>query len=294
MRRPKPASPPGPDGEPKKARKKKTLLTRRDVLKIGGATAAAAVVTQVIISGPLSADAVQGIGRTTHSDNGHGSGASEHQWHMVIDLSRCIGCNYCMYTCQAVNDVPDDDMRWNIVFPERTQVGVDFYMNRPCQHCQDAPCTRVCPVGATWVRTDGIVVMDYDRCIGCRYCQVACPYDVRRFNWREVTEPNPYVPQWGSTEIERRPRGVVEKCTFCVHRIDRGLAQGLKPGVDKAVTPACVAVCPVGARIFGDILDPESPVSKYLAEAEHETFRLREEWGTQPKVHYVRPTNARS
>lgn len=290
MRKAKKADEPKPEGEAQPASKKRPLLSRNDVLKIGGVTAAAALVTQVAITGPLSPDAVQGIGSTTH---GHGDGvAPKHEWHMVIDLSRCIGCNYCMYTCQAVNDVPEDNMRWNIVFPERTELGIDFYMNRPCQHCQEAPCTRVCPVGATWVREDGVVVMDYDRCIGCRYCQVACPYDVRRFNWRTSQKANPNVPQWGSPEVERRPRGVVEKCTFCVHRIDRGLEHGLKPGVDLAATPACVAVCPVGARIFGDVVDPESPVSKYLAE--HETFRLREEWGTQPKVHYVRPTNGRS
>jgi Fe-S-cluster-containing dehydrogenase component len=134
--------------------------------------------------------------------------------------------------------------------------------------------------------------MDYDRCIGCRYCQVACPYDVRRFNWRVSDEPNPYVPDWGSPEVERRARGVVEKCTFCQHRIDRGIAQGLTPGVDKGVTPACVEICPVGARIFGDGLDPESPVSRFLSE--NDTFRLREDWGTHPKVHYVRPSARRS
>lgn len=273
--------------------KKNSVLTRGDALKIIGITAAAGVVTQVAITGPLSADAVQGIGRTTHENETHnGEPASKNQWHMVIDLSRCIGCNYCVKTCQAVNDVPDEEMQWNIVFPERTELGVEFYMNRPCQHCQEAPCTRVCPVGATWVRSDGIVAMDYDRCIGCRYCQVACPYDVRRFNWRVSEQPNTNIPRWGSAEVERRPRGVVEKCTFCVQRIDRGLSQGLKPGVDSAATPACVAVCPVGARVFGDINDPESPVSKYLAE--HDIFHLREEWGTQPKVHYVRPGNGRS
>lgn len=273
--------------------KKNSVLTRSDALKIIGITAAAGLVTQVAITGPLSADAVQGIGRTTHENETHnGEPSSKNQWHMVIDLSRCIGCNYCVKTCQAVNDVPDEEMQWNIVFAERTELGVEFYMNRPCQHCQEAPCTRVCPVGATWVRSDGIVAMDYDRCIGCRYCQVACPYDVRRFNWRVSEQPNTNIPRWGSAEVERRPRGVVEKCTFCVQRIDRGLSQGLKPGVDPAATPACVAVCPVGARVFGDINDPESPVSKYLAE--HDTFRLREEWGTQPKVHYVRPGNGRS
>jgi Fe-S-cluster-containing dehydrogenase component len=294
MRKTRSTQDPEAGAKPKPAAQQKSVLSRSDVLKIGGLTAAAALVTQVVITGPLSSDAVQGIGLATHNGKSHnGEAPSKYQWHMVIDLSRCIGCNYCVKTCQAVNDVPDDEMRWNIVFPERTQLGVDFYMNRPCQHCQEAPCTRVCPVGATWVRSDGIVVMDYDRCIGCRYCQVACPYDVRRFNWRDAAvEPNPNVPQWGSPEVERRPRGVVEKCTLCVQRIDRGLAQGLKPGVDPAATPACVEVCPVGARVFGDINDPDSPVSKYLAE--HETFRLREEWGTQPKVHYVRPGNGSS
>ncbi len=264
-------------------------LSRRDMLKIGGATLATAVISQAVISGPLSVESVQGIARAEHE--GEGAGSSTRQWHMVIDLSVCIGCNYCVRTCQAVNDVPDDEMRWNIVFPEQSEVGAEFYMNRPCQHCQDAPCTRVCPVGAAWVRADGMVAMDYDRCIGCRYCQVACPYDVRRFNWRTSKADNPYIPKWGTAEVARRPRGVVEKCTFCIQRIDRGLSQGLTPGVDRAATPACVVACPVNARIFGDILDEESPVSKYLKA--HETFRLREEWGTSPKVHYVRPANRR-
>ncbi len=280
-------SSPNPEeqGAASSAESKKSLLSRRDVLKIGGATLVTAAVSQVVISGPFSAESVQGINR----ENGHGGEGAKHQWRMAIDLSRCIGCNYCVRTCQAVNDVPDDEMRWNIVFREETEVGVEFYMGRPCQHCQEAPCTRVCPVGATWVRADGIVAMDYDRCIGCRYCQVACPYDVRRFNWRVSKEENKYVPKWGTPEVERRPRGVVEKCTFCVQRIDRGLSQGLTPGVDDAATPACVVACPVGARIFGDILDEESPVSKYLKE--HEAFQLHEEWGTQPKVHYIRPTD---
>lgn len=286
-----PSSNPANETEDKKANQGNPRLSRRDMLKIGGATAVTALVTQAVISGPLSAEAVQGIDRD--AQNGHNTDhPAEHQWHMVIDLSLCIGCSYCVRACQAVNDVPDDEMRWNIVFPEQTELGVDFYMNRPCLHCQDAPCTHVCPVGATWVRSDGIVVMDYDRCIGCRYCQVACPYDVRRFNWRSSNDPNANVPEWGTPEVERRPRGVVEKCTFCVHRIDRGLSQGLMPGVDRAATPACVNACPVNARIFGDILDPKSPVTQYLEE--HDTFRLREEWGTQPKVHYVRPTTGSS
>lgn len=257
-----------------------TLLTRRDMLKVLGATGATVLFTQLFSSGPLSAEAVQGLHRE--------SGASaSHEWHMVIDLEQCIGCQYCVWACQATNGVADEAMRWNVGFPERTEGGTDFFMTRPCLHCQEAPCVRVCPVGATWIREDGLVAMDYDRCIGCRYCEVACPYDVRRFNWDASGGENPYQPVWGEMEVEPRPRGVVEKCTFCSHRIDRGLAQGLKPGLDPQATPACVNVCPVGARVFGDLNDAESPVTKYLAE--HETFRLREDLGTEPKVHYVRP-----
>jgi Fe-S-cluster-containing dehydrogenase component len=257
------------------------LLSRRDVLKVLGATGVTAVASQVITTGALSPDAIQGISRETEA-------SEQYEWHMGIDLEKCIGCQYCMKACQAVNDVPDDDMRWNVGFPERTESGTDFYMTRPCLHCKEAPCVKVCPVGATWIREDGIVSMDYDRCIGCRYCEVACPYDVRRFNWATPTEENnPYSPTWGTAEVEKRPRGVVEKCTFCVHRIDRGLAHGLTPGVDPQATPACVVICPVNARVFGDYNDPESPISKFLDE--NETFRLREDFGTEPKVHYVRP-----
>jgi dimethyl sulfoxide reductase iron-sulfur subunit len=260
---------------------KPPLLNRREALKVLGATGATAFASQVLTSGPLSAEAIEGISRRTEA-------SGEHEWHMGINLDKCIGCQYCLRACQAVNDVADDDMRWNVGFPERTAGGVDFYMTRPCLHCEEAPCVKVCPVGATWVREDGIVAMDYERCIGCRYCEVACPYDVRRFNWRPPTdEPNLYQPAWGEAEVERRPRGVVEKCTFCVHRIDRGLAFGLTPGVDPQATPACVNVCPVGARVFGDVNDPLSPISAFLDE--HETFRLREDLGTESKVHYVRP-----
>jgi dimethyl sulfoxide reductase iron-sulfur subunit len=260
--------------------KQPSLLNRRDALKIITITGGAVLLSRVFTSGPLSADAISGLSRTTDASDAY-------QWRMGIDLNKCIGCQYCIWACQATNDVADDAMRWNVGFPERTENGTDFFMTRPCLHCEEAPCVKVCPVGATWVREDGLVTMDYDRCIGCRYCQVACPYDVRRFNWRPPTTENAYVPTWGTPEVERRSRGVVEKCTFCVHRIDRGLEEGLMPGVDQQATPACVNVCPVGARVFGDANNPESPISKFLAE--NDTFRLREDFGTEPKVHYVRP-----
>ncbi len=140
-------------------------------------------------------------------------------------------------------------------------------------------------VKASYRRPDGIVMVDYDRCIGCRYCEVACPYGARAFNWKEFTGENPAVPKFGSPEIKRRPRGVVEKCSFCYQRIDRGLSLGLKPGVDEDATPACVVACPVGARHFGDLNDPDSEVSQLLAQ--NPSYRLREDLGTSPRVYYL-------
>lgn len=262
-----------------------TLLTRRDLLKIlAGAGISAAVA--VALADPLSPAVEQifsGLEAQRQVEN------PEHQphWGMVIDLSKCIGCEYCVYACQATNDVADD-MRWNIHLVDETPTGDTFHVTRPCLHCQNAPCVSVCPVGATYNREDGLVVMDYDRCIGCRYCETACPYGARSFNWRDrADEPNPHVPQWGTPEVERRPRGVMEKCTFCIHRVTGALEQGLTPGVDPEVTPACVNICPVEARHFGDLNDPDSPVSRIIATTP--TFRLREEIGTDASVYYIPP-----
>jgi Fe-S-cluster-containing dehydrogenase component len=213
-----------------------------------------------------------------------GSAAGARRWAMVIDQSKCIGCGYCTLACQAHND-SNPDIQWNRVSAAGEVSGKTIFLPRPCMHCAKAPCVDVCPVRASYYRDDGIVMMDYDRCIGCRYCEVACPYEARSFNWKAFDGPNPLVPKWGSPEVERRPRGVVEKCSFCYQRIDRGLSLGLTPGVDADATPACCVVCPTGARVFGDLNDPSSEVSSLLSN--NVTYQLRDELGTEPRVYYI-------
>ena len=208
-------------------------------------------------------------------------------WAMAIDLQKCIGCERCVRACQAVNDTAEGH-QWNIMLHDEATFSKPVFITRPCMHCEHAPCVDVCPVGATYHREDGLVVMDYDRCIGCRYCMVACPYGVRVFNWRDYVDDNPQVPTWGTPEVERRPRGVVEKCTFCAHRLDQAKERGLRPGYDRAVTPACCNICPTEARVFGDLRDPESPVSRALVN--RQVVVLRSELGTKPRVFYLLPT----
>jgi phenylacetyl-CoA:acceptor oxidoreductase subunit 1 len=243
-------------------------LARRDFLKVAAAGATAAAATQLLK--PAAASETEGKG--------------PRQWAMVIDQSKCIGCGYCTLACQAHNDV-NPDIEWNRVTPAGKVDGKDVFLPRPCMHCTQAPCVDVCPVQASYYRPDGIVMMDYDRCIGCRYCEVACPYQARSFNWKQFTGQNPAVPKWGQPSVERRPRGVVEKCSFCYQRIDRGLASGLQPGVDPDATPACVVACPTGARAFGDLNDPGSNISQSLKS--NVTYRLREDLGTAPRVYYI-------
>lgn len=268
-----------------KKKKIKIEITRADVLKIIGTGVGSAFFAQLLTTGPLSPFAklkqrqLKGDSAIEHAESGY-------KWGMVINLDKCIGCEYCLRACSAVNDVAPDKF-WNIVVEERTSTGHLFYFSRPCLHCQHAPCVEVCPVQATYRRDDGIIYMDYERCIGCRYCQVACPYDARKFNWEERSDENEFVPTWGIPEVERRPRGVVEKCTFCVHRIDAGVDSGLMPGDDAEATPACVNICPVNARHFGNLNDPDADIVDLIKNTS--TIRLREELGTDTNVFYIPP-----
>jgi len=224
------------------------------------------------------------------------------RWGMVIDLDKCTGCQSCTIACWQENNIPhgspeEQAQRREIYWNKVLAVSRGQYPNArielipmPCMHCENPPCVTVCPVKATYRRDDGIIIQNFRRCIGCRYCIVACPYNARSFNFKnqvaeEYHRPDP-PPDRGSREpwpFPHRTRGVVEKCTFCFHRIDRGIRENKKIGME--VVPACVEACPSQARAFGDLDDPESPVSKLMVV--RTAFRLREDMGTNPKVFYL-------
>jgi molybdopterin-containing oxidoreductase family iron-sulfur binding subunit len=148
-----------------------------------------------------------------------------------------------------------------------------FYLPVQCQQCDNPPCVKVCPVQATWKEPDGIVAVDYNWCIGCRYCEAACPYHARRFNWTKPSIPAAEInPDQGLLSNRLRPQGVVEKCTFCLHRTRDGRL------------PACLEACPTGARVFGNMLDPESDI-RWVLENKR-VFVLKEDLGTQPRFFY--------
>jgi molybdopterin-containing oxidoreductase family iron-sulfur binding subunit len=158
-----------------------------------------------------------------------------------------------------------------------------------CNHCEEAACVKACPSGATTRREDGIVTIDYDKCVGCRYCVIACPYQQRTFYADSAKE---YFPGQGFTELEVIGRklyplqpGTVVKCNFCVERVDEGIRQGLKPGLDREASPACVINCPTKARYFGDLDNPASEVSKLILEKKG--YQLHPEYATEPSVYYI-------
>lgn len=208
------------------------------------------------------------------------------RWGMVIDLARCLGCDTCTVSCKAENRTPPG-VSYNVVleletgtFPNVSRTNLP----RPCMQCDRPPCAQVCPTGATYKLTSGITAIDYERCIGCRYCVTACPYGARSFDFGEgygremaqadAVQANEYGLDRGERHPRKSPAGVVRKCTFCLHRLERG------------EEPACVETCIGNARYFGDLSDPNSVVSKLAASPR--AFRLKEELGTGPRVIYLR------
>ena len=187
------------------------------------------------------------------------------RWAMVADLRRCVGCQTCTAACKHANATPPG-VQWRRVldveageFPDAKRA----FVPTGCQHCDEPPCRDVCPTTATRKRADGIVTIDYDICIGCGYCVVACPYGAR------------YLVPAGEHAPNDTP-GVADKCTWCYHRISQG------------GRPACVEVCPVGARKFGDRNDPNDPIRTVLREREPKM--LHPEYGTRPRVLYLGPS----
>jgi molybdopterin-containing oxidoreductase family iron-sulfur binding subunit len=210
------------------------------------------------------------------------------RWAMVIDLPKCFkdeGCTRCIEACHRTHNVPEfnnrnHEVKWiwkepfENAFPsQENEYTSEAFKDKPvlvfCNHCDEPPCVRVCPTQATWKREDGIVMMDWHRCIGCRYCVAGCPYGSRSFNW---SDPRPHIEEL-DPNFPTRTKGVVEKCTFCEERLAKG-----QP-------PACVEACKEKALVFGDLDDPSSEVRELLRS--RFTIRRKPELGTKPEIYYL-------
>lgn len=221
----------------------------------------------------------------------------DRRWVMVIDLRKCVGCHACTIACVAENKLPPGVVYRPVLdeefgsYPNVTR----RFIPRPCMQCDEPPCVPVCPVNATYKNEDGVVVVDYDQCIGCRYCITACPYGARTFDFgltytEDTPEDLPFLfgqanaddyernagYEYGETRVregERSPIGNVRKCHFCLHRLAEGML------------PACTTTCIGRATLFGDANDPDSLVAEMIARPN--VMRLKEELGTEPRVYYL-------
>jgi Fe-S-cluster-containing dehydrogenase component len=196
---------------------------------------------------------------------------------LVIDLKRCVGCNACTIACKQKNSTPAGIYYGRVLIRETGKYPLVHQEFQPilCMHCSEAPCVEVCPTGATQKLDNGIVIVDQEKCIGCRYCMTACPYNARSFNYSRAQS---FFPQKEATLYEQTRQGehilgTVEKCDFCVDRVEAG------------ELPACVETCPASARVFGDLDDPQSEVSQLIAQRGGR--QLRPEIGTDPSVYYL-------
>jgi molybdopterin-containing oxidoreductase family iron-sulfur binding subunit len=213
------------------------------------------------------------------------------EYAFAINIGKCIGCRRCVYACMKENNTSRNPQIQYIRVLEMDKGSQDveksehyynheavpqkdkYYMPVQCHQCRNAPCTKACPIRATWQEPDGIVVVDYNWCIGCRYCMAACPYWARRFNFARPTIPKEDINiEMAYLGNRIRPRGVVEKCTFCLRRVRQGMM------------PACVEVCPTGSRIFCNISDPDSPINYILRKKR--VYIFKEEAKTIPRLYY--------
>ena len=212
----------------------------------------------------------------------------------LVDLAKCIGCDACSVACKIENSSPGTIWWAPVVHREVGKFPKAKLQFLPtlCMHCEDPPCMHSCPTKAIAQRPDGIVLIDEQKCSGSRSCVSACPYNAISI-WEEgmpTIYGEGYMTPLDELAQQKHRVGAAQKCTFCAHRVDLGKEKGLRPGVDREATPACVLACPVECRIFGDVEDPTSPVSKYLEEAERRkrtVFVLRPEANTRPKVAYL-------
>jgi molybdopterin-containing oxidoreductase family iron-sulfur binding subunit len=222
------------------------------------------------------------------------------RWGMVIDLDRCTACGACIAACHQENNLAavgaseaNEENRAFHWLQFLTEVSGSFpdvkvrHIPQPCFQCDNPPCVRVCPVQATYRSEEGIVGQIYSRCIGCRYCMAGCPYNAKVFNWYEPEWPGD-LKKKANPDVSLRPKGVVEKCTFCHHRIilAREEARADKRKLrDGDVTTACAESCPAQAIVFGDLDDRASRVSQLIRSPR--TFRIHDDLGTRPKVFYL-------
>ena len=205
---------------------------------------------------------------------------SAERWVMVIDLAKCDGCKQCMIACKTGHNLPDDDQHWIDVWEEEGPHGTYFFP-RPCMQCDNSPCTTVCPVGATYTNDGGIILVDNTKCIGCRMCMVACPYDARYFWWSDPDNPGHLSAEDYSPELTMpHRRGTVGKCVFCADYLQQSRL------------PRCVQQCPQNALWFGekttDVVTDGENVRRLTELLEQGgAFRYKEEKGTEPKVYYL-------